>query len=222
MRKLLVVLVVLGGVLLGADVAARAWAESRLREQAVAYYPPGSTATATIRSFPFLGRLLLQGEVPEASLTMENVQADILIVSSIDLDLERVELDRPALFRGEVRVVDVGRGRVEARIDGSSLARAAGVDIRFGDGVVEIHKTIRGVDVSATARATLDGNQLRLTAIEVQGRRVPLETFVVTYDIPGVELIPCDADLRPVAGALLVSCALDDVPPGLVTAVAGD
>ena len=220
MRKLLVALVVLGAVVFGADVAARAWATAELRAHAAAYYGADDT-TVEIRSFPFLGRLLLEGEVTAATVTMDAVPAGVVAISTLALALEGVELDRGALFRGDVRVLDVGRGRVEARIDGASLARAAGVDVRFSDGVVEIHKTIRGVDVSATARVTLEGNRLRLTAFDVQGLRVPLDTFAVTYEIPGADLIPCAAELQAVPGGLLVACAFDDVPPGLVLAVVG-
>jgi hypothetical protein len=218
-RKL-VVLAVVSGVLLAADVAARSWAEAKLAEQAAAYYPPSSASSASIRSFPFLGRLLVGGDVPGVSVRMENLRADILTVRRLELDLSDVNVDRGELFAGRVRVLDVGAGRIEALVDGSSLARAVGLDLRFADGEVEIHTTVRGVDVSARGRVTLEGNRLRIEPISVQGLGLPATAFTVTYEIPGAELLPCPAEVRPVPEGVLVACAVDDVPPALVQGAA--
>lgn len=209
-------LVVVVGALLAADVAARVWAESKLRERAAAYYPPSTAAAASIRSFPFLGRLLVLGDVPEVSVAMENVRPGVVVVRRLTLDMETVEVDRGKLLRGRVRLVDVGRGRIEARIDGPSLARAAGVDLRFREGAIEIHKDVRGVDVFATARASMEENVVRFEPTSVQGVGLPLEAFAVTYEIPGPELVPCRPTVRPVEGGLLVSCTVDEVPAALL------
>jgi hypothetical protein len=218
-RKL-VVLAVLTGALVVADVAARSWAESKLAEQAAAYYPPSGESSASIRSFPFLGRLLVGGDVPEVSLRMESLRADILTVSRLGLDLSDVKVDRGELVAGRVRVVDIGAGRIEALVDGTSLARAVGFDLRFAYGEVEIHRKVRGVDVSARGRVTLDGNRLTIVPTSVQGLGVPAAAFTVTYDIPAAELLPCPAEVRPVPEGLVVACAVDDVPPALVPAAA--
>lgn len=220
MIRKLVVLAVVSGVLVVADVAARSWAESKLAEQAAAYYPPSGESSASIRSFPFLGRLLVGGDVPEVFLRMENLRADILTVRRLALDLSGVEVDRGELFAGRVRVLDVGAGRIEALVDGSSLARAVGLDLRYADGEVEIHKTVRGVDVSARGRVTLEGNRLTIVPTSVQGLGIPAAAITVTYDIPGAELLPCQAEVRPVPEGLLVACAVDDVPPALVPGAA--
>ncbi|HEY3239773.1 MAG TPA: LmeA family phospholipid-binding protein [Acidimicrobiia bacterium] len=219
MRKL-VVLAGLSVALVAADFAARAWAEAKLAEQAAAYYPPSSASSASIRSFPFLGRLLVLGDVPEVSLRMENLVAGILTLRRLEFDLRDVKVDRGELFAGRVRVVDVGAGRVEALVDGSSLARAVGLDVRFTEGEVEMHKNVRGTDVSARGRVTLEGNRLRIVPISVQGLGVPASAFSVTFDIPGAELLPCQAEVRLVPGGVLVACAVDDVPPALVQGAA--
>ena len=46
---------------------------------------------------------------------------------------------------------DIGRGRIVATVDGPSLAKAVGVDVRFRPGEVEVHRRIQGVDVTARA-----------------------------------------------------------------------
>lgn len=216
----MIILAVLTAGLVAADFAARTWAESKLAEQAAAYYPPSGSSSASIRSFPFLGRLLVAGDVPGVSLRMENVRADVILLSRIEFDLSDVVVDRGELFAGRVQVVDVGAGRIEGLVDGSSLARAAGVDLRFGRGEVEVHRQVGGVDVSATGRVTLKGNRLRIEPTSVQGVGVPASSLTVTYDIPGVELLPCAAEVRPVPEGLLLTCALEDVPPALLPGAA--
>lgn len=211
----------LAGALIAGDVAARSWAESELAAQVAAYYPRAAGASASIGSFPFLGRLFLLGDVPEVSISMTDVEADGLLVDTVRFDLEAVELDRSELLRGRVRLFDIGRGTIDARLDGPSLARVAGIDIRFSEGTIEVHRRIRGVDVSATARATIDGNTVRLTPTSVQGLRVPLENLAVEYRIPGADILPCQADVRAVAGGLVLSCTVDDIPAPLVRAVGG-
>jgi hypothetical protein len=219
MRKL-IVLAVFAGVLVAADIGARSRAEAELAEQSAAYYPPSSASSASIESFPFLGRLLAVGDVQHVSLRMENLRAGILTVRRLEFDLSDVEVDRSELFAGRVRVLDVGAGRIEALVDGASMAQAAGLDLRFSDGEVEVHRNVRGVDVSARGRVTLEGNRLRIVPTSVQGLRLPASAFSVTYDIPGVELLPCEAEVRPVPEGLLVACAVDDVPPALVQGAA--
>lgn len=216
MIKKLVVLAVLSGVVLVADVAARSWAEAKLAEQAAAYYPPSSASSASIHSFPFLGRLLVGGDVPGVSLRMENLRSEILTVRRLELDLSDVKVDRGELVAGRVQVLDVGAGRVEALVDGASLARTVGLDLRFADGEVEIHTTVRGVDVFARGRVTLEGNRLRIEPTSVQGLGLPATALTVTYEIPGAELLPCQAEVRPVPEGVLVACGFDDVPPVLL------
>ncbi|MGH9035856.1 MAG: LmeA family phospholipid-binding protein [Acidimicrobiia bacterium] len=220
MIRKLVVLAAVGGVLLAADVAARSWAEAELAEQAAAYYPPSSTSSASIRSFPFLGRLLIGGDVPGVSVRMEDLRADILTVRHLGLDLSDVKVDRGELFSGRVRVLDVGAGRIEALVDGSSLARAVGLDLRFAEGEVEIHTIVRGVEVSARGRVTLEGNRLHIVPTSVQGLGLPATALTVTYEIPGAELLPCQAEVRPVPAGVLVACAVADVPPALLPGAA--
>jgi hypothetical protein len=219
LRKLIVLLVILGA-LFAADVATRSWAEARLAEQAAAYYPPSSASTASIRSFPFLGRLLVLGDVPDVSLRMENLVAGILTIRRLDFDLADVKIDRGELLGGRVSILDVGAGRVEALVDRSSLARAIVLDVRFTHGEVEIHKNVRGVDVSARGRVTLEGNRMRIVPTSVQGLGLPASALSVTYDIPGVELLPCQAEVRIVPEGVLVACVVDDVPPALVQGAA--
>jgi hypothetical protein len=215
-RKLVVVMVIVLLVLLVGDQVARSWAEAKLRERAAAYYPPATSASASIRSFPFLGRLFVEGVVPEVKLTMEDVRFDVLLVQDLRLDLHRVEIDKGELTRGRVRLLDIGEGRIDLRIDGSSLARAVDADVRFLDGSIEVHKRVGGVDVVGRGQLTLEGNTLRLRPTSVEGVGVPASAFAVTYRIADSLLPPCRAQVRAVAGGLAASCTFTEVPESLV------
>ncbi len=217
-------MVVLLGALLAADVATRAWAESKLAAYARSYYPPAGGADASIRSFPFMGRLLATGSVPEVSLVMTDVQpgralGGVAVVSRLIIELDRVEVDRGELFRGRVRVLDIGQGRIEAMIDGGSLAKALGADLRFRPGEVEVHQNVGGTDVFARGRVELRGNVVTVVPISVEGVNLPLSSFALRYEIPGVELLPCPAQVALVEGGISVACTIDDVPAALVQAV---
>jgi len=215
-KRWIVVFGVILAVLLFADQAARVWAEGKLRDRAAAYYPPSTSASASIRSFPFLGRLLASGTVPEVTLSMQDVRYGLVLVSTLTFDLHSVEIDRGELIKGHVRLLDVGQVRIEARLDGTSIGRALGVDLRLGDGVIQLQKQVQGVKVSATAKVTFTGNVVRIEPIKVQGAAVPPAALTVSYKIPGAELLPCKADVRVVAGAVILSCTVNDVPAGFV------
>ena len=213
MRKLAVVVLPLLVLL---DQVARSWTETKLRERAAAYYPPATSASAQIRSFPFLGRLALQGVVPEVKLAMDDVRFDAVLVPSLRLDLHTVEIDKGELVRGRVRLLDIGQGRIDLRIDGPSLARAVDADVRFGDGSIEVHKRLGATDVVARGQVSLEGNTLRLRATSVEGAVLPASAFALTYQVPASELPPCRAEVRSVPGGLVAGCTFTGVPESLL------
>jgi hypothetical protein len=217
MRRLVILLIIVG-ILLAGDQAARVYAQTKLAERAASYYPPSTAADASIRSFPFVGRLLVMGDVVEMKVGMENLQADEVLIRRLDLDLQHVELDRNALFRGRIELTDIGSGRIDALIDGPSLARATQTDLRFHEDSVEIHKRVGGADVFARGRASVSNNVLRLQPTSVQGVGLPASAFALTIRMSGPEILPCDAVAEPVEGGLLVGCTVKDVPPSLLRA----
>jgi len=200
------------------DQAAKGWAESQLAERAAAYYPPGSGSSASIRSFPFVGRLLISGSVPKVDVNLEDVRFQAVVVRRLSLKVSDVKLDRGDLFDGRVRLLDVGQGRLQATIDGPSLAKATGFDVRFTPGQVEVHQRIQGVNVIAKGDLAVKGNQVTVTPTSVQGLAVPASRFAISYRIPGIELIPCQADVEIIEDAAVLSCAIDDIPAALVQA----
>lgn len=225
MRKWIVLVfptVILLALIMG-DQAAKGWAESKLAEQAAAYYPPGGGSSASIRSFPFVGRLLFLGSIPRVDVNLDDLQVSPVVVRRLSLRVSDVKLDRAELFSGKVHLDDIGRGSVVATVDGPSLAKAVGLDVRFSPGEVQVHKRIQGVDVTAKGKVTVKGNLVTVTPTSVEGPKVgginvPASGFAISYRIPGIELLPCAADVEVIRNGLELACDVTDIPPALVQA----
>lgn len=221
MRKWLLVVfptVILLALVVG-DRAAKGWAETKLAEQVAAYYPPGAGSSASIHSFPFVGRLLFLGSVPRVEVNLDDLQVTPVVIRRLSFRVSDVKLDRGALVGGNVRLEDVGPGTAVATVDGPSLAQAVGLDVRFAPGEVTVRRRIQGVDVVATGTVAVKGNLVTITPTSVQGLAVPLSRFAVSYRIPGVTLLPCDdVAVEVQKNALVLTCQVTDIPPALVQA----
>lgn len=219
MRKwiLLVFPTVILLALIVGDQAAKGWAETKLAERAAAYYPPGAGSSAAIHSFPFIPRLLVTGQVPRVDVNLEDLRIQAVLIRQLSIHVSDVQLDRDELFRGRVHVLDVGEGTIVATLDGPSLARATGADVRFTSaGDVEVHQRIQGVDVTAKGKLTMKGNVITVTPTSVEGRSIPPNRFAINYRIPGTELLPCAADVKIIRDAVVLSCNVVDIPAALI------
>jgi hypothetical protein len=215
---LIVVPTVIVLALIVGDQAAKGWAESQLAERAAAYYPPGSGSSAAIHSFPFIGRLLVSASVPQVDVNLDDVRVDPVLIRQLSIHATDVKLNRSDLFHGKVHLDAVGSGKIVATLDGPSLARAAGADLRFSPGEVTVHQKIQGVDVTAKGKVTVKGNVITVTPTSVQGLDVPPSRFGLSYRLPGIELFPCQADVKVVENAVVLGCTVHDIPPALVQA----
>jgi len=215
---LLVIPTIVVLVLVVVDQSAKGWAERKLAERAAAYYPPGSGSSASIHSFPFIGRLLFSGSVPRVDVNLDDLRIQTVLIRQLSIHVSDVKLNRSDLFHGRVHLDHVGQGKIVATIDGPSLARAAGLDLRFTPGEVSVHEKIQGVDVTAKGKVAVKGNVVTVTPTSVEGLNVPASRFAVSYRIPGIEILPCQADVKIVQNGIVVSCNVVDVPPALVQA----
>jgi hypothetical protein len=213
---LVVPTVILLALIVG-DQAVKGWAETKLAERAAAYYPPGSGSSASIHSFPFIPRLLFTGDVPRIDINLDDLRVQAVLIRQLSIHVSDVKLDRDELFRGRVHVLDVGEGEIVVTLDGPSLARATGADVRFTSaGDVEVHQRIRGVDVMAKGRLTVKGNVITVTPTSVEGRSVPAGRFAINYRIPGTELLPCEAEVKIIRDAVVLACNVVDIPAALI------
>jgi hypothetical protein len=93
-----------------------------------------------------------------------------------------------------------------------------GADVRFTPGEAEVHEKIQGVDVTARGKVTVKGNLVTVTPTSVEGLAVPLSRFAISYRIPGIEILPCQADVKVVQNGIVLACNVTDVPAALVQA----
>jgi hypothetical protein len=90
--------------------------------------------------------------------------------------------------------------------------------VRFAPGEVTVRQRIQGVNVVAKGTVAVKGNLVTVTPTSVEGLSVPLSRFAISYRIPGIELLPCQADVEIVKDALVLGCEVTDIPPALVQA----
>lgn len=203
-RAPLLVLLLLVLVLLAvADVTARTVAQDELADRLHAAVP-GATATgAEIRSFPFLPRLALAGDVPEVDARVHGVTVRGLTFDVIQVDLHGVQLDRDQLVRDRRVVLEgIERGRVRAEVTDTALSEVLGVPVTLEDGRATV--TVAGRQVGATL--AVRDNRLVVGGVGVS--------------LPGLDLVapllPCvaNADVEP--GRVVLSCDFTEVPRELL------
>ncbi len=115
--KKLVLLIVLGGALVGAEVGSKAYAESKM-EQVIEDRTPGQQdPRVEISSFPFLGRLLVSGTVGDVRMRANAVQAGPLTLDNVELELTGVRVDRDLLMQQEVKLREIDSGIIRLHLD---------------------------------------------------------------------------------------------------------
>ena len=199
---LLVLLALIAGLLVAADLTARQVAEEELADRVAARVPAASSTSAKVRSFPFLGRLLASGKVAEVDAGVTDVTVRGLRFASVAVTLHGVKLDRRSLVR-ERRVIlaDIDRGRATAQVDASALSEALGVPITLERGRASV--SVAGFTLAATVAVT--GGRLIVAGVGV--------------NLPGLELVapllPCVPDATIEAGRVLLTCDFTEIPQEL-------
>lgn len=189
---------------MAADIGARTVAESQIRDRVVIAAGPAGPTTASIDSFPFLGRLLTGGEVSRLRVAAGDVVVEGLTFARVALDLRGVTLDRDLLVSDQkVVLTDLERGTATAEVTAEQLSERLGVDVTLEPGRARVR--VAGQTVTATASVT--ENTLRLT---VSGLTVP------ALRIPRLPLLPCVANAEILAGKVRLTCTVDEVPAELV------
>jgi hypothetical protein len=198
------VLAFIAGLLVAADVGARAVAESQIRDRVVVAAGPAGETSARIDSFPFLGRLLTAGDVSRIRVAASEVRVEELTLARVALDLHGVKLDRDRLF-SEQKVVlsDLDRGTARAEVTADQLSERLGLPITLESG----RARVRVAGQTVTATASVEDNQLRLS---VAGFTVP------RLRIPRIPLLPCVADAEILPGRIRLTCTVDRIPAELV------
>lgn len=204
---LLLVAVLLVGAL-AADLVLKNKAENRLTTEVAARSPETTGVQTRIRSFPFVGRLLLSGKVAQVDITAQHAGPGGVGLSDIRLRAEDVELDVGEATHGRAVVRSIGRGSVRADLGqneiNTRLPKQFQVQLQKGTAVVTGPGGGEG-----TVKVSPEGN------IQVHmGSRSLLDIA-----IPQSNLLPCTPSATIVPGALRLTCDFTGVPKLLVDAV---
>lgn len=125
MRKLLVLLVI-AGALGGAEVASKAYAESKIETTIEARTPGQQDPSVTIDSFPFLGRLLVSGTVGDVRMRANAVAAGPVTIDNVELELEGVRVDRDLLLQQDVKLREIDSGVIHVHLERALPAAVEG------------------------------------------------------------------------------------------------
>ncbi len=190
-----------GLLLVGADVVGRNMAQERIEERARARVPGAGSIDADIDSFPFLPRLFLSGSVSGVGIHLEQVPARSVHLTSVDVDLRGVKLERDSIVSGDPRLESVERGTLSMELDGTALSRALRVPVSVQGGEV------RAGAGRAMVRARPEVGRDGALVLRLSGP-VPLRVYV-----PRTSLVDCTATRVAVVGdRVRLSCDLDGVP----------
>ena len=187
-----------------ADVAARGLAEDQLRRRVSARLASRVDAngpvSAQISSFPFLGRLLLAGNISEVDVSVADLTVRGVTFSSVGVELRSVRIDRNSLVQDQrVTLQSIGRGTAVVEISGDEVSRLLGVPVVLEDGRARVRVGAALVDVDAR----VEGSAL---VVEAGGISLPV------IDIPPLPLVACVSGAEILPGRLRLTCTLDQVP----------
>jgi hypothetical protein len=195
---LVVVAIMVGGLALG-DTVARHRVQTGAAK-AIEATLPGSTATVSISSFPFLGRLAVAGTVPQLTADVDQVTAAGFTFDDVDLVVHDLKFDTSQLWRGRLKLDSISSGTVTAELPQSSIDHATGLPVTLGSGTVGV----AGVQIPATV-AVVD-NKVTLT--------LPL-IAPITFTVPQLSILPCVGSAVIHSGVIDLSCDFTQVPSAL-------
>jgi hypothetical protein len=206
LRKLIVIGVVLAA-LAAADGVVKSWVESQIESRARIEAGAGASASAQIKSFPFLGKLAVIGSAGDITLTLRNVAGERITYSRLAFSLVDVRLDRAKLFQRKAEITSIDKATITVAFSAAELSKRIGFPVSFADG--KVRATVRGQAVAAVPTVTAEGS-VRLAVSGLPAVNIP---------IPRTRLLTCAVARVEVAGGeLRASCSVEEVPPALIKA----
>ena len=193
MKKLLVLIVILGVLLVAGDAWARGKIEGRLASELQDSLGSTGDIEVSLGGFPFVLRAL-SGKIPTATVTTERLTRDGLRFTDVTMTLRDIRFSLSKVLAGDLDAIKVGSGEGRAAIDDAVLERAierSGPDIGVEiveNGVQIVSGPVSGVvDLLVSQDGlVLETDELGRLAINELGQRVvvPLPKIVggLTYE----------------------------------------
>jgi hypothetical protein len=205
--RFLIFIVVMTGLLAGLDVAVRIFVEGQIAQE-VEDSPQLDVADvdASIDSFPFLGKLLTNGEISSFTIQLDDIADPRLTIKQLSITGDGITLDRDDLMQGTARVTDVQSATARLTITQEAASAALGVEVVFVPGAISVNTAAGPVSTS-----------------------VEVVNGVVSFVAPGVgtlnlelplqQYLPCPPSARAEAGQIVLSCTADELPPIVLDAL---
>jgi hypothetical protein len=188
---IIVVVVVVAGFV--ADRAAIHWTESQIASR-IEHRFPGSHATVTVSSSPYLLRLAAFGTVREVHAHVTDVSDGRLRLDTVDVTAHGLKVNRTDLLHGEARLDSLSSATITASVSVAEVLRANG----YG------------------AVADLGGLATGLKAnVQAEGNQVQISVGPVSFSFPFTSLVTCVGSGEVHAGEIVLTCTTHAVPPAL-------
>jgi hypothetical protein len=199
LRKLIgiVVFVLVAAVLVAiADHFTVRWSESTVANRIEQRYP-GSHATVTISSPPYLVRLAIFGAVNKVHAHVTGVTEGRLRIDTVDVTANDLKVNRGDLLHGKTRLESLSSAIITARVSVAEVLRAYG----YGDlaGLGSLASGVTGT-------------------IQTQGDNVQITFGPLTFAFTTTSLVPCVGSAKISGGQVVLSCVSRSVPPVLQAA----
>jgi hypothetical protein len=195
-KKLLVLVLVAGVLLIAGDAWVRGRIEGRLASELQDSIGSSGEVDVSLGGFPFVVRAF-SGRIPSATVGTEQLTREGLRFTDVTLTLRNIRFSLGKVLDGDLRAIRVGRGEGRATIDTDALVRAiersgGEFDVLIVDD--EIRVSAQGV--SGTADVSIAGNRLILGIAEL-GRDlvVPLPRVVTGISYESVEVVDAHLEL---------------------------
>ena len=198
MRKLLVLVIVLGGLVVAADFVARSLVAEKLAARTKANLGLEQEPDVDFDGFPFVTQLV-GGELEGVNMALADISEQDVTLSELTLVLHEVRFSLEDLLDqggGRVRVA-ASDGRAE--LDQADLSQAlersgAPFSVTIDQGRLLATSDIAAQQVEVEPR--IEGSQLILTVPEVGETAIPLPTPVDGLTYESVEVLPGRLELR--------------------------
>jgi LmeA-like phospholipid-binding len=168
-RRVLLVGLILLLVLIGGDVAARAWAQSRVGDELRRSLDLSRKPDVSLGGFPFVWHAV-EGSFPSARLRAEDVTARGVSFAEIDVTLVGIRFSPRQLAAGRATTIAARGGHGTASLGGPGLTRllrdrGVPVTVQLSAGTVTL--TSERVPGRASATVGLDGGRLLIRSAEL-------------------------------------------------------
>lgn len=199
MRRLISTLLVLValivvGVIVGDSIATHR-TESAIASR-IEQHVPGSHATVSISSSPFLVRLAVSGVVEEIHAHVTDARAGVISFDTVDVTVDGLKLSRSSLLQGSVQIVGLKQATITATLT------VAGVLRTFG-------QALGGMAQLPSGQAA---------SVSVSGGHIRIAFGPFAFTLPASSLVPCAGSARLTGDDIVLSCTTTTLPPALQAA----